>query len=112
MQYGVLPYIGSVTTLCGVYFSSSYAVMGAGGCDFGFCGALGAGVIRLLGIFTLETVVVLGGFLCMTSIFVCVVSLWGASRGVLFCLNIYSNLMMACNLVAQMGENGAVGYRL
>ena len=54
------PYIGSVSTLGGVYVSHSYATMGVGVCNFEFFLAAGSGALRLIGSFTLRDAVVLG----------------------------------------------------
>ena len=68
-------------------------MMGVGVCDFEFCLDVGAGVCRLIRIFTIKDAVVLGELLCLTSTLVCVVSLWGASCGVVFGLNVTANLL-------------------
>ena len=62
LQYVINLYIGSVSTLSGIYYSYSYATMGVGVDDFEFCLDVGAGFGRLLGSFTLIDAVVLGGF--------------------------------------------------
>ena len=74
----------SDSNLGGVYFSSSYMTMGVGMGGFEFCLDVGAGICRLLVIFTLGYSVVLCGLLCLASTFVCDVSLWEASCGVVF----------------------------
>ena len=67
-------YIGSISTLGGVYASSSYAAVGVGVCDFEFFLDVDAGVFRLLVSFTLVCAVFLRGLLCLTSTLVCAVS--------------------------------------
>ena len=102
-------YIGSVSTLGGVYSSSSYTLMGVGVGDI-FCVDVGARVCRQLVIFTIGDAIVLVGLFHLTSTLVCDVSFWGVSCGVVF-LDIY-DFLMACNLLSPMYSNGDVGAGL
>ena len=58
--------------------------------------------------FTLGDAVVLCGLLWLTPTFVCAVSLWGDSYGIVFCLKIFANFLMAYNMLAPIDANGAV----
>ena len=81
----------SVSTLSGLHPYYSYTTIRVGVGDFGFCIGAGAGVDRLLGIFTIGDAVVMGVLLCMTYTLVFDVSLWGGFYGFVFCLNIPNN---------------------
>ena len=78
-------------------------------CYFGFLLDEGAGAGKLLGSFTLRDAFFMYGLLCLTFTLVCDVSPWGDLCGVVFCLKISINLLMACNLEAPMDANRAVG---
>ena len=73
---------------------------------------VGAGVGRFIGSFTLGDAVFMVVLLCLISSLVCAVSLWRDFCGVVLCLKIYANLLMACNLASTMDVNGAVGTGL
>ena len=63
--------------------------------DFGFFLDEGDGVVKLIGSFTLVYEVSMVGLLCLTYNIVGDVSLWGAFYGVVFCLNISTNFLVA-----------------
>ena len=79
------------------------------GCTFEFCLDVGAGICRFQRSVTLGDAVFLSGMLFLISTLICDVSLWGAPCGVVFCLEISSNLLMACNFLTPMDTDGAVG---
>ena len=52
----------------------------------------------------------MGGLLCLTSIFVCDVSLWGFYCGLVIFLKTSEKFLMDCNFLSPMDENMNVGY--
>ena len=80
--------------------------------DFGFCLVVDAVVGILLGSLTLLNVVVRGELSFFTSALVLDVYLLGGFCGLVFCLNISANFIMAFNLAALMYANGYVGSGL
>ena len=78
------PCTGSVSTLSGVFVHSSYATIGFGAFCFGNYIFVGAGVGKLIGIFALRDVVILGGLLFTTSTILSDVYLWEDFYGFAF----------------------------
>ena len=66
----------------------------------------------MIGSFSLGDAVVLGGLVCITSTLVCDVSLWEDVYGVVLCLKVSENLLIACIFSVPMDANGNAGAGL